>query len=193
MGWQYGKGKGAMDQRSTRKNNGNGGGGRKRQRIGEGYGYLQLKLLKTLDEHPAFFLVDLLGGRYERAQYVALHRAAQNLWQQRKLDIWKLGGGGTNTMWIARLGYRCAHHEVPRINGAAEQAPAIGYFRREVGRRFPRSRAHPPTQRELQSAQRKWEVERARARMSPEMLEKIRKFAETGTIPKEESKVYRRF
>ena len=96
MGWQYGKGKGAMDQRSTRKNNGNGGGGRKRQRIGEGYGYLQLKLLKTLDEHPAFFLVDLLGGRYERAQYVALHRAAQNLWQQRKLDIWKLGGGGVS-------------------------------------------------------------------------------------------------
>src|SRR5262249_15199977 len=31
------------------------------KRVGQGYGCLQLKLLKTLDEHPAFFLVDVLG------------------------------------------------------------------------------------------------------------------------------------
>jgi hypothetical protein len=80
---------------------------------------------------------------------------------------------------------------VPRM---AEQAPAIGYFRREVARGFPQSRTHPPTERELQSAQRKWEAERRRARMSPALLEKIRKFAETGTLPKEARRpTYRRF
>src|SRR5215470_9509978 len=127
--------KGEMDQYSTSNGNGNGRGKLSlpslrfmedertpRTRIGgEGYGKLQLLLLKTLDEYPAFFLVDVLGHPYTRSQYVALHRAAQNLCQQRKLDICKLGGGGTNTMWVARVGYRRAHHEVSRINGADQQ------------------------------------------------------------------------
>ena len=176
-----------MDQYPTSNGNGNG----RSHRVGRGYGHLQLLLLKTLDEHPAFFLVDLLGRPYTRSQYVALHRSAQNLCDQGKLVIWKLGGGGTNTMWVARVGYRCAHHEVPRM---AEQAPAIGYFRRELGRSFPQSRTHPPTERELQSAQRKWETERRRARMSPALLEKIRIVGETGELPEEERHpTYRRY
>ena len=144
------------------------------KRVGQGYGCLQLKLLETLEEHPAFFLVDVLGHPYTRSQYVALHRAAQNLCQQRKLDICKLGGGGTNTMWVARMGYRCAHHEVPRINGADQQEGDV------------RNGGH--------AHERQQQVERARARMSPELLEKIRKFAETGELPEEARRpTYRRF
>ena len=66
-------------------------------------------------------------------------------------------------MWIARVGYECAHHEVPRINRTAE---AVGYFGKE-GR---------------------YEVERRRAHMSPEFLEKLRRVGETGTLPEEEPK-----
>src|SRR6516225_2513977 len=67
--------KGEMDQYPTSNGNGNG----RSHRVGRGYGHLQLLLLKTLDEHPAFFLVDVLGHPHTRSQYVALHRAARNL------------------------------------------------------------------------------------------------------------------
>jgi hypothetical protein len=63
-------------------------------------------------------------------------------------------------MWIARVGYQCAYHEVPRINHTAE---AVGYFGKE-GR---------------------YEIERPRARMSPEFLEKLRILGETGELPEE--------
>jgi hypothetical protein len=154
-----------MDQRV---NLGNGHAVRKLGRVGLGYGRLQLKLLETLDIYPAFFLVDLLGRPYTRAEYVALHHAAHTLCRGRQLDILKQGGGGTNTMWVARLGYRCAHHEVPRINAAAEQAPELA-----------------------QRNGHKQQVERRR--IKPEMLEMIRKFAETGTLPEEKKRpTYRR-
>ena len=180
-----------MGQHVVRNSNGNGRGRKPSlpnltfmadetappKRVGQGYGCLQLKLLETLDEHPAFFLVDVLGYPHTRSQYVALHRAAQNLCDRGKLDICKLGGGGTNTMWVARVGYRCAHHEVPRINGNQQEGDV-----RNAGR------AH-------QQAERKQQVERARARMSPELLEKIHRLAETGTPPEEEQQrsTYRRF
>jgi hypothetical protein len=180
-----------MDQHVMRNSNGNGRGRKPSlptlqfmadetappKRVGQGYGCLQLKLLKTLEEHPAFFLVDVLGHPYARSQYVALHRAAQNLCQQRKLDICKLGGGGTNTMWIARVGYRCAHHEVPRINGADQQEGDV------------RNGGHA-----RQQAERRQQVERARARMSPGLLEKMRIVGETGELPEEARRpAYRRF
>jgi hypothetical protein len=123
-------------------------------------------LLDTLDIYPAFFLVDLLGRPYTRSQYVALHHAAQTLYCACQLDIWKQGGGGTNTMWVARLGYRCAHHEVPRINAAAEQTPEIAQ----------RRNGH-----------------HVRRQIKPEMLEMIRKFAEIGELPEEKKRpTYRR-
>ena len=135
---------------------GNGHGVRKLGRVGEGYGRLQLKLLETLDHYPAFFLIDLLPRPYTRSEYVALHYAAHTLCRRRELDIWKLRGGGS--MWISRVGYECAHHEVPRINRTAE---AVGYF----GRRA-KSNGHP-------------------RRMSQEFLEKLRKVGETGELPEE--------
>ena len=146
------------------------------KRVGQGYGRLQLLLLQTLDEHPAFFLVDVLGHPHSRSQYVALHRAAQNLCDQGKLDICKLGGGGTNTMWVARVGYRCAHHEVSRINGADQQDGDV------------RNSGHVHQQTE-----RKQQVEKARARMSPALLEKIRIVGETGELPEVKRPTYRRF
>jgi hypothetical protein len=148
-----------MDQRISL---GNGHGVRKLGRVGQGYGRLQLKLLETLDHYPAFFLIDLLPRPYTRSEYVALHSAAHTLCRRRELDIWKLRGGGSNPMWIARVGYECAYHDVPRINRTAE---AVGYFGKE-GR---------------------YEVERPR-RMSPEFLEKLRRVGATGTLPEEEPK-----
>jgi hypothetical protein len=141
-----------MDQRL------NGNGHRKLGRVGEGYGRLQLKLLDTLDEYPAFFLIDLLARPYTRAQYVALHYAAHTLCRRRELDIWKLHG--SNPMWISRVGYQCAHHEVPRINHTAE---AVRYF----GPQRAKSNGH------------------VRARMSSEFLEKLRILGETGELPEE--------
>jgi hypothetical protein len=147
-----------MDQRVTI---GNGHGVRKLGRVGQGYGRLQLKLLETLDRYPAFFLIDLLPRPYTRSEYVALHQAAHTLCRRRELDIWKLRGGGSNPIWITRVGYQCAHHEVPRINHAAE---AVGYFGRDPSAK---SNGH------------------ARARMSPEFLEKLRIVGETGELPEE--------
>ena len=196
-----------MGQHVTRNSNGNGRGREPTlpslqfmadetappRRVGQGYGYWQLKLLKTLDEHPAFFLSDLLGRPYERAQYVALHRAAQNLCQQGKLEIWKVGAGGTNSMWVARVGYECNHHQVPRINGAEQQEGDVRNSVRNGGHGVGEN-PHQQSQRELLYAERKQEIERLRATVSPEFFEKLRKFAETGTLPEKEKRpIDRRF
>ena len=73
--------------------------------------------------------------------------------------------------------YRCAHHEVSRINGADLQEGDV------------RNSEHVHQQTE-----RKQQVERVRARMSPALLEKIRIVGETGELPDDDPRpTYRRF
>jgi hypothetical protein len=74
--------------------------------MSRGLGRWQISLLAALEEHPAVYLADLLPPNYPRAQYVALHRAAQTLWSMGRVDIWHTGqAGGTNSMWVTRPGH----------------------------------------------------------------------------------------
>jgi hypothetical protein len=86
----------------------------------------QEQILTALETYPAFFLSDLAGDRVE---YVALHRAAQTLQRQGKLEFWKHLAGGTNSTWVSRPGYRCHHYEVPRINERSNSKGDTGHWR----------------------------------------------------------------
>jgi hypothetical protein len=95
--------------------------------MSRGLGRWQIGLLAALEEHPAVYLADLLPPNYPRAQYVALHRAAQTLADKGMVDIWHYGlAGGTNSMWVTRPGYTGRPTRVPRrgdVGGWRSQVP----------------------------------------------------------------------
>jgi hypothetical protein len=81
------------------------------------YGSRQLQILSALKETPTLFLIDLLPRPYQRSEYVALHRAAQSLARNGKVEIQctHMGGmgGGSNTRFITRPGYEPSQRPRP--------------------------------------------------------------------------------
>jgi hypothetical protein len=78
-------------------------------------GSLQRKLLVALEHHPALFLADLLARPYTNSQYVSLRFAARTLHARGLLNIWRGDLGGTNSVWVTRVGYECTRKQVPRL------------------------------------------------------------------------------
>lgn len=81
--------------------------------MSKGPGVWQRRLLAELEQHNAVILTDLLPRSYQRAQYVALHRAASVLHQKGQVEI--INGQRRGRVWVCRAGYSCNFDQVPRL------------------------------------------------------------------------------
>jgi hypothetical protein len=90
--------------------------------MSRGLGKWQRHLLTALDQYPAVFLADLLPPAYPRAQYAALHRAAQQLCERGKVDICHPErNAGSYGIWVMRPGYSCNRDQVPRLKVVGDE------------------------------------------------------------------------
>jgi hypothetical protein len=87
--------------------------------LSKGPGRWQRIILAELSERDCFYLLELLPANYRKAEYNALNRAAWQLAEQRKIDLYR---------------YMCGMRKVlcVRHGGRAAKRPEFNRNRRKV-------------------------------------------------------------
>jgi hypothetical protein len=86
--------------------------------MSRGPGIWQRRILSTIEDYPAFYLMDLLPKEHTRSQVVALNRPARQLVRAYKIDIhvWMCRHSKGGFITVTRLRHRVdSRKDMPRI------------------------------------------------------------------------------